>query len=272
MAVNADGAHPVVESRSVVDHLRAYDVAGRASVVGGLAFVGVLALQIPYPLLGSGGQRYVTIWSVVAFFAASAWHAWWSRGSSALVSLVVSCAGGGLAVEALGSRVGVPFGNYRYTDMLGWRFLGVPVVVALAWAMFGWLALLCGQRVGGGWRGALVGGAVLTAWDLFLDPQMVRLGGWVWEPTWGPTLHGIPLVNFAGWFVVGSAMTALLLAVVPNRIAGRHDDLGWMLLGWTLFSETLLFAVFFSRPAVAAVGAPVMAGVFVLVWKRGGQR
>ena len=235
--------------------------------MGLLGFVVVLALQIPYPLLGEAGKRMVTVWSVVAFFATSSLHAWWSRGPRALAALVVVCVGGGLAVEAVGSRTGWPFGNYRYTSVLGWKISGVPIVVALAWAMFGWLGLLCAQRVGGGWRGTVVGALALVAWDLFLDPQMVRAGGWVWENTPGPSLHGIPMVNSAGWFAVGLVMMGLLLRAVPPLRSGRFDDLGWMLLAWTLFSETLLFAVFFRWPGVAVVGTPALGAVLWFVWK-----
>jgi uncharacterized membrane protein len=249
--------------------MRAYHWRERLPTVGLLAFLSVLALQIPYPLLSTVGQRAVTRWSVVAFFTTSFVHAVWSRGSRAAVVLVVVCVGGGFVAELVGSRTGVPFGNYRYTDVLGWRVFGVPVVVPLAWAMFGWLALLIAQHVGGGLRGALLGSALLVAWDLFLDPQMVRVGGWVWSDTVGPSLHGIPLVNSLGWFLVGFAMVFALLRFVPSRRIDRPDDLGWSLLGWTLFSETLLFLVFFRRPSVALVGTPALGLVLLATWRRG---
>ena len=253
----------------VGNHLRTYDWRARLPVVGTAGFLGVLALQIPYPLFSSGGQRTVTRWSVVVFFATSAAHAFWSRGPRAVVALSVVGVGGGFVAEVVGSRSGIPFGHYDYTDALGWRVAGVPVVVPLAWAMFGWLALLAAQRVGGRWRGALIGAAILVAWDLFLDPQMVRVGGWVWRDTVGPALHGIPLVNSVGWFLVGFLMIALLLAFVPLRQTSRHDDLGWALLGWTWFSETLLFAVFFHRPSVALLASPLLGVALWLTWRLG---
>ncbi len=249
--------------------LRAYDWRGRLPVVGLIGFAAVLVLQIPYPLLSDAGQRTVTIWAVVAFFLTSCAHAWWSRGVRSVAALVVICVGIGFIAELVGSETGVPFGNYNYTDVLGLRVFGVPAVVPLAWAMFGWLALLCAQHVGGGWRGAAVGSLVLVAWDLFLDPQMVRLGAWEWSATAGPWLNAIPVVNSVGWFAVGLVMMRILLAVVPKRTAGRPDDLGWMLLGWTLFSETLLFAVFFGNPAVAAAGTPALGAVFLIVYLLG---
>ena len=256
-------------SASIANHLRAYDLRRRIPIVGLVGFLLVLALQIPYPLLSQKGKTTVTIASVAAFFCTSVVHAWWSRGVWAVVALVGVCAGGGLAIEAIGWRTGFPFGNYRYTNVFGWRILGVPVVVVLAWAMFGWLALLCAQRVGGGALGALIGGAVLLAWDLFLDPQMVRAGGWVWLPTKGPRLNGIPVVNFIGWFFVGVLMVSVLLRLVPQLREGRTDDLGWALLAWTLFSETLLFVWFFHHPALAAVATPALGALLFVVYRLG---
>ena len=106
-------------------------------------------------------------------------------------------------------------------------------------------------------------------WDLFLDPQMIRLGAWEWRQTPGPWLNAIPLVNSVGWFAVGLVMVRVLLAVVDEPIAQRCDDLGWMLLGWTLFSESLLFAVFFDNPAVALVGTPALGLVLLGVYRLG---
>ncbi len=254
---------------AVSSHRRAYDWRSRLPAVGVVGLLGVLALQIPYPLLSSSGQLVVTRWSVVVFFATSVAHAWWSRGPQAMVSLGVVGVGGGFVAEVVGSRTGIPFGHYDYTNALGWRVAGVPVVVPLAWAMFGWLALLAAQHVGGGGRGVVLGAALLVAWDLFLDPQMVRVGGWVWRDTVGPSLHGIPVVNALGWFLVGLVLVAALLFVVPARRPGRHDDLGWALLGWTLFSETLLFLVFFRRPTVAVVGTPALGFVLWATWRLG---
>ncbi len=93
----------------------------------------------------------------------------------------------GLAAEAVGVATGVPFGRYAYAGTLGPQLLGVPVLVPLAWTMMAYPALLLGRRLGraaarrsaSGGR-AVLGGATLAAWDLFLDPQMVAAGHWTW--------------------------------------------------------------------------------------------
>ena len=51
-----------------------------------------------------------------------------------------------------------------------------------------------------------LGSAALTAWDLFLDPQMVGEGYWVWARR--GLYRGIPLGNFVGWFLTGLGVMA----------------------------------------------------------------
>lgn len=253
--------------------LRSLPTLGRVSVLA--AFVAIV-LQIAYPLASDTMQRVLTIASVCTFFVASLTHAAFTRGVKAAVALVVVCVGGGLVAESIGWRTGVPFGNYRYGDSLGVKLGGVPLVVALAWAMMGWIALLAGRRATSRLRPrksvvglvvvAVTGALVLVTWDLFLDPQMVDAGHWVWNPTPGPRLHGVPVVNSLGWFVVGAFMVLLLHLAVPRSLRAASADLPmWVLLGWTWFSETLGHIVFFGRPSVGVVGGLAMGAVLVFV-------
>ncbi len=229
-------------------------------------------MQVAYPLVGGDAQRMLTILSVVAFCAFSTAHAFVLYGTRGPLAVLGICGGVGLAIEAVGSRTGFPFGNYDYTASLGWRVLGVPVVVALAWAMMGWPAFLAARRVfGEGWRLSIYGAAILTAWDLLLDPQMVDAGHWVWAPTPGPALNEIPLVNSLGWFAVAFVMMTLLqgaFASNPAAVASSWCWPAWAMLAWTWFSETLGHLVFFGLPWVGVIGGLVF-GAVLLPWARG---
>lgn len=250
-----------------------------ASAVGALALLGAVAtvaFQVPYPLASDDMQRVLTILSVVTFFTASLLHAVDTRGPRAALGLAVVCVGGGLSAEAIGWRTGVPFGAYRYNDSLGVNIAGVPLIVALAWAMMAWPALLGGRRVAdrlvpgrhaaGAALVAMTGSLVLVSWDLFLDPQMVDAGHWTWLPTPGPWLHGIPVVNSVGWLGVGALMVLLLHLIVPVPVReGRSDVIAWLLLGWTWFSEVVGHTLFFGRPSVGLVGGCSMAVVLAVV-------
>ncbi|MHB8670022.1 MAG: carotenoid biosynthesis protein, partial [Acidimicrobiales bacterium] len=99
----------------------------------------------------------------------------------------------------------------------------------------------------------LVGAAALVGWDLFLDPQMVDAGHWVWAPTAAPHLNGIPITNTIGWAAVALTLMVVLNAVVPWQRAA-DDRVPLALFGWTYASEVLGQAVFFGHPAVALAG------------------
>lgn len=122
-------------------------------------------------------------------------------------------------IEAIGVYTGFPFGNYQYTNRLQPQILGVPILIPFAWLMMlppSW-AVACRITHGKyGIRFSVISAMAFTAWDFFLDPQMVSWGLWRWE-THG-LYFGIPLSNFFGWFI-----SALLITVIvrPSKIPLR---------------------------------------------------
>ena len=229
----------------------------------GLLALAVVATQIAYPHAAPGPARArLTVVIVVLFFAASVTHAARSRGVRYAGVLVAVTGVGGLFVEALGVATGAPFGAYAYADTLGVALLGVPLVVPLAWTMMGYPAVVVGRRISRHrWGGAIAGAAALASWDLFLDPQMVAAGHWSWAPTAGPALAGVPVANFAGWFVVALLMMALLLPITP----AADDRLPLALYVWTYGSSVLAHAVFLGLPASAVAGGVGMGIVVALL-------
>ncbi|KAF0968162.1 MULTISPECIES: carotenoid biosynthesis protein [Gordonia] len=230
-----------------------------------------IGVQIAFPLTG-GGTLPLTVASVVLLASASVIHLAATRGLGAAVGLVVIAGGGGLVAEAIGVSTGFPFGTYAYTDGLGLKILGVPVLVPLAWIMMSWPALAVTRRLIGalnlsGTRArvatAFLGAYALTAWDVFLDPQMVDQGHWVWqfpEPSL-PGVDDIPLTNFAGWLLVSFLMIAVLDRVVGAGHENTDDAVPVTAYLWTYFSSVMAHAVFFGRPTVALSGAVVMGVV-----------
>lgn len=239
-----------------------------AAAVWSLVGAAVL-VQIVYPLVPADGRTAVTVLSVVVFGAASVADAARVAGPRGAGLLLLVAGGGGLAVEAVGVRTGLPFGAYAYTGTLGPQVLGVPAVVPLAWAMMAWPALVVARTLIGGPGArsplavALVGGAALAAWDVFLDPQMVSAGHWVWaDPDPGlPLVPGIPLTNYAGWVLVSVVMVGVLHRALPD--AGRPSGPASALYLWVYGSSVLAHAAFFGLPGSALVGGLVMGLVAV---------
>ncbi|WP_420643869.1 carotenoid biosynthesis protein [Candidatus Leptofilum sp.] len=172
-----------------------------------------------------------------------------------------------LFVEWLGSTTGFPFGSYEYTDLMQPQIAHVPILIPFAWFMMlpcAWAiahriqAQLSSRWATNRWLYPLLAGLALTAWDLFLDPQMVAWGLWVWDSPGG--YFGIPWSNYLGWLGTAVLLTALI----------RPKDLPIkpLLIIYTItwFLETFGLLFFWRLAGPALVGGVVM-GVFVwLSW------
>jgi uncharacterized membrane protein len=248
---------------------RAHRPAPGETAAAGLAAAGVLA-QIAYPLLSGSPLRAATVASVVLLAASAVTHAGFTWGPRRAATLLVVAGGLGLAAETLGVHTGLPFGDYAYTDRLQPQLFGVPVIVPLAWVMLAYPCLLLGRRLTRRvpW---LTGGLALAAWDLYLDPQMVAAGHWVWahpEPAL-PGVPGVPLTNYAGWVLVAVLMIAALDRALPRD--GENHVVPAAVLTWTWLGSAVGNLVFFDRPWVAVYGAVAM-GAFVLPYLNGMRR
>lgn len=165
-------------------------------------------------------------------------------------------------IEYLGSTTGFPFSHYDYTPRLQPQIAGVPAIIPLAWLMMLPASWAIGQLIAPKSRIAqtLIAALAMTAWDLFLDPQMVAWDFWRWASPGG--YFGIPWVNFAGWFVSAFALT--LLAHPPKLNARPY--LVIYTLTWAL--QTIGLAIFWAMPGPALVGFIGMGGFVVLAWRR----
>jgi putative membrane protein len=161
-------------------------------------------------------------------------------------------------IEFTGSTTGYPFGAYHYTDLMQPQIGGVPILIPLAWLMMLPPAWVVARRIAGPHsRLAFIGWSALamTTWDLFLDPQMVAWGLWVWAQPDG--YFGIPWINFLGWLLASALITAV---VRPRPLPTRPLVLIYAIT-WPLESLGLFF--FWGLPGPALVG---FAGMGSLLW------
>jgi uncharacterized membrane protein len=140
-----------------------------------------------------------------------------------------------LGSELAGTSTGYPFGVYSYTSQLGYRIAGlVPFNIPTSWFYMLVASLaICGRLLPARddnksrWWWALVAGLVLTAWDVSMDPAMVKTAHWLWhvpdlssrsafEQFIGtPFFFGMPLTNWLGWLLTGILVARVMLAIVP---------------------------------------------------------
>lgn len=151
-----------------------------------------------------------------------------------------------LGAELAGTSAALPFGEYAYSGMLGYRILGlVPFPIPLSWfyMLVGSLAIVArlvpaADNGRTRWRWALLAGLLMVAWDISMDPAMVGTGHWAWGrgdmfrnaglPGWltafftADAFYGMPLSNWMGWLLTATLVARLMLALVPPTVVQQR--------------------------------------------------
>lgn len=156
-----------------------------------------------------------------------------------------------LSSELAGTGVGLPFGEYRYTDALGTKWFGmVPILIPLSWFFMAVPSYALARFALGGGRAAervLLASFLLLSWDLSLDPAMSHATAyWLWGET-GP-YYGMPLLNLFGWYVTGVVLMGALAAV-------RAD-------GWLERVPVRWMAAFYGANLLLPLGMSMAAGLW----------
>jgi putative membrane protein len=252
----------------------------RADLIASAASVVTVAGMIATPLLPQGGRgrRILSsvvvagMWATTAANAARRWGPTRTAAASATVGVTTG------VVERVGTRTGRPFGRYGYTDALRPQIAHVPVIVPMAWFAMGLPSREAAHAALGRHstapRRIVAGSFAMTAWDLFLDPQMVGEGYWRWERV--GRYRSIPASNFVGWFLTGLGIMALLEALLPigatsDETLDTIDSADVRLVseyGYMSVMQTLGFARFFRDPLVAVVGGSAMLPVAITATTR----
>jgi len=198
--------------------------------------------------------------------------------------------------EYIGHTTGFPFGRYAYTPLLQPQLGGVPLLIPLAWLMMlppAWAVAhiitrkdsltpqpplqtnLTPQPPLQMERGrqaqpvdvkfVIVSALAFTAWDLFLDPQMVAWDLWRWAEPSG--YFGIPFSNYAGWLLASSVLTVIASRFAPIRQLPTRPLVIIYAITWVL--EMVGLAVFWGLPAPALVGFAAMGLMLLWAWRRG---
>ena len=208
-----------------------------------------LVLTILSPVFGAGGIFKIGLFVILA--------AWLS--------------------EVVGVHTGLPFGSYTYTEALQPQIAGVPVQVPAAWLMMLPAAWAVGASLiyrrgqaskPRSWLNmaafAATAGLAFSAWDLFLDPQMVAWQLWSWETP--GHYFGIPLLNFLGWTLIAAALSfgasfGIETDSLPIEALLLVYSTAWLL-------ESVGLGLFFGLPGPAAAGFAGMGIFAALAWRK----
>ena len=195
-------------------------------------------IRFAFPI---AGPLYVVLGALSALV-----FLWGALGWRPAISLAATAIVLSLGAEVAGTATGLPFGDYAYTPLLGYRLFGrVPFPIPLSW-----FYMLIGSVVvvarlvpardngRGRWLWALLAALLMVAWDIAMDPSMVKTSHWVWGsgtsfreadiPAWivafftRDVFYGMPLSNWFGWLLTATLVARLMLAVTaPSIVASR---------------------------------------------------
>jgi uncharacterized membrane protein len=249
-------------------------------IVLGLALVFLavfLYRSIAVPLLGLpavGGVGLPTI-SLMLF---SLFHACYALGWRHAVVFFAIGAVVSWGFEQVGVATGAIYGPYHYTAVLGPKLGHVPMLIPLAWFMMIYPSYIIANLLVDGrplatrpdlgrlvWL-SLIGGMVMTAWDLSVDPILSgpNMRAWIWHD--GGPYFGIPVQNYAGWLL--TTFTVYLLyrlyerAVAPRPLAGL--TFGVAALPLVAYAAMALSDMLVGDPALWVI-TPFTMGLPVLV-------
>jgi putative membrane protein len=168
----------------------------------------------------------------------------------------ILCVATGAFFEILSLRTGFPFGHYRFTDLMGPAFFGLPIMLALAYLGMGYLSWVVGlailqlhnQELSGRNRFLLpvVASFVMTAWDLSMDPVWAAIDhAWVWRD--GGPYYGVPISNFFGWLLTTYIFYQLFALYLGNRGMVRSST-NYLHLGIVFYAVSAAGNLFVIAP------------------------
>lgn len=135
----------------------------------------------------------------------------------------------GFSSEILGVNTGIIFGNYAYSDVLGFSLFGVPFIIGVNWAMvvlgtYSLSQLIVSSKF---WPVYLnrsivsitLAAGLATLFDYLLEPVAIHLNFWQWQG------GNIPLLNYISWFAV-----SLIALIVLNKTKIQENKMAAIVL------------------------------------------
>jgi len=182
--------------------------------------------------------------------------------------------------ETLGVAYGFPFGNYHYTDVLGFKLGTVPIIIMPAYFVTGYLAwTLSSTFLGNFGKGIekknvfilpFIAGFIMVMWNFCFDPIMSTIRvSWIWED--GGNYFGVPLSNYFGWYftvyLIYQVYALYLYKFVANEELGENK-LFWYFPAICYFGVALEYLIgpFFQTANLDIYWSMFLVAVFTMAF------
>jgi putative membrane protein len=234
-------------------------------------------------------RPYVFVFFTIYLVAAVTRLGWRRTATFTLLAYAVA-----FAAEFSSTRNGFPFGLYHYIDVTRdrelwisnvpfWDSLSFTFLCYLGWRLGVLLhaPLVIGRRdvqvvetraIATSWRVCLTGALLMTWLDVVIDPLTVLgdrwfLGRMYFYPE-GGVYFGVPLSNFAGWFLVGATTIRLFQLIENRRAASTVRPAGARYVRYAGLIEPLLYVgiLVFNLSLTFWIGERLLGTVGVLMF------
>jgi putative membrane protein len=120
----------------------------------------------------------------------------------------------GFISEVAGVNTGLIFGNYKYSQNLGFSVLNVPLIIGVNWAILGMGAWHLSKSLISNKISQIIFGATLMVFfDFIMEPVAISLDFWTWKSS------EIPIYNYVSWFFI-SLITMYICGVFQKEKHG----------------------------------------------------
>lgn len=120
----------------------------------------------------------------------------------------------GFISEVAGVNTGLIFGNYKYSQNLGFSVLNVPLIIGVNWAILAMGAWHLSKSLISNKISQIIFGATLMVFfDFIMEPVAISLDFWTWKSS------EIPIYNYVSWFFI-SLITMYICGVFQKEKHG----------------------------------------------------
>ncbi len=135
-----------------------------------------------------------------------------TRIDSALIKFSITAYLISFIAECIGVNTGIPFGEYTYHEVLGYKILETPLLIGINWLML----LLASRSVVERFFGKrsilfqiFLASLIMVGLDFLIEPIAIEYRFWTWADA------DIPWNNYLSWFILAFGLHYLQRKMLP---------------------------------------------------------